>query len=217
MRFFMVSDNTSYTRGFPWAFSITEGLKKVTETCSLCKSTLDDPIGDIRVLLERDKGTKWPDILGCGHYPLLIVSQKVIEAFNQEQILDFPYYKVMIEKPFPKKMKDDPGNYYWIDGAAIFGAHVNFEASGFVGNKFCPKCHTRSDNISQTYEKQKNGYSIVFKEDTWNGKDLFTTDISHTAFFCTERVVNCAKKYKLTNFCFIPVEQAGNVNGIKYM
>jgi hypothetical protein len=58
---------------------------------------------------------------------------------------------------------------------------------------------------------------MYFKEGTWNGSNLFTTDIAETHFFCTEVFVECARKYKFTNFRFIPIEEGhGYGKEIKY-
>jgi len=53
----------------------------------------------------------------------------------------------------------------------------------------------------------------------WNGAQLFTTDLSPCVFFCTEAVVDCARKKKLTNFRFVPVEEGANPKskGLDYM
>ncbi|MBI5303122.1 MAG: hypothetical protein HY868_13385 [Chloroflexi bacterium] len=151
-------------------------------------------------------------MLGCGAFPFLIVSEKTIECWEKDGVGTFPIHKVKIANPLPKKLMETTApNYFWIDGMELRGALIEFEASGFMGVKFCPECGTRTDNISETFNHQyARGvtFSYVFRENTWNGLNLFTTDISPTAFFCTDLVVECARKYKLTNFRFIPVEEA---------
>jgi hypothetical protein len=108
-----------------------------------------------------------------------------------------------------------PAKYFWIDGAKLRGALIDFELSGFVGVKFCPECGTRTDDIEKTYDKQyAQGarFSYVFQGNSWNGLHLFTTDISNTKFFCTERFVACAQKHNFTNFRFIPIEEGDGLN-----
>lgn len=216
-RFFTVSNNIFNTSGVPWIQEISEGLI-VEKTCNTCLRTFEYPKGDITVVLESETGTKWSDVLGCGHYPLLIVSCRVIEAFEKEKLLSFPYHKVYIEKPYPKRLDEvSMPDYYWIDGPKMLGAKLNFQASKFVECGFCPECGTREIDQIKTFELQDKGYSYIFKNDTWNNSDLFVTDLSDTLFFCTDKILDCAKKYNLSNFRFIPVETANDLKGINYL
>jgi hypothetical protein len=168
--------------------------------------------GSIEAFLDRQKGVKWPDALGCGHYPFFILSERVLDAFSKENIGDFPHHAVLIQQPLPKKLAGlVPPRYFWLDGQKMRGAALDFKASGFVGVRFCPECGTRTDDISATCDRQHSRvYPYVFRPGTWNGANLFTTDLSHCAFFCTEAVVECAQKHKLTNFRFIPTEDGAS-------
>lgn len=218
IKFYRVSHNTFGTRGFPWIGTISKGIK-YSHRCYKCGGVKTYAEGDITGILEKAKGIKWPDVLGCGHFPFFIISSRVLEAFDKEQLLSFPYHRVFIEKPYPKRLDEQcMPEYYWIDGPKMFGAELDFEASGFVDNKFCSVCGIRTDNIERTFDLQDKGFSYVFKKGTWNGDHLFTTDISRTRFFCTDRILDCAKKYKLTNFKFIPIENGNELNGgIRYL
>jgi hypothetical protein len=221
-RFFSVSANSVYTRGFPWISSLTQGFG-VTYVCRTEGRSLSYATGKMVALLERDKGVKWPDVLGCGAFPFLIVSERVKEAWDREEIGAFSMEQVEIAGPLPRKlMGTAPPQYFWIDGARLRGALIDFEASGFVGVRFCPECGTRTDNIPETFRLQYAPgarFSFVFREDTWNGLNLFTTDIADTKFFCTEAVVQCARKHKLTNFRFVPIEDGHAIGsrGLDYM
>lgn len=100
---------------------------------------------------------RWPDVLGIGHYPLFIVSDRVLEAWRKERVGEYPHHRVDILPPFPNSMKDlSPPAYYWIDGDKMRGAFVDFEASGEVGVRFCPACNTRHADISATYERKSS-------------------------------------------------------------
>lgn len=190
--------------------SLVEGYGQV-QYCQREHRTLYDGSGTMVGKLDSSKGTKWPNILGCGHHPFFIVSQNIIDAWSNENLGTFPIHPFHIAPPIPKKLqqKEQP-NYYWIDGKELRGALVDFEASGFVGVDFCPECGTRTENRSETFKRQSAKgarFSFVFREGTWNGLNLFTTDISDTLFFCTDAIVECAKKYGHTNFRFVPVEE----------
>lgn len=221
-QFFSISDNSIHSRGFPWIARIEIGLEH-KGICRECEGPLTQPRGDLQVTLERNKGRKWPDVIGCGSYPLLIVTARVLDAFRDDRIGDFPVGgRVILLPPLPANLqKVEPPSYYWLNGAQMFGANVDFEASGFVGVQFCSICGRRWDDIEATYDRQHSSqpYGYVFREETWKCANLFTTDISPTAFFCTFAVVETAKKYGLSNFRFVPVEEgiAAGSKGIEYL
>ncbi len=209
-KFFTLSDDSFSHRGFPWISHLVEGFG-LSYYCKREKRSLHYATGEMVAQLEPKKGTKWSDALGCGAFPFLIVSEYVVECWAKEGVGTFPIHEVRIAAPFPKKLSGTtPPRYFWIDGAKLKEALIDFRASGFVGVKFCPECGNRTENISKTFDNQyaKGAkFSYVFRERTWNGLNLFTTDISDTAFFCTEALVECAHKHKFTNFRFIPVEE----------
>ncbi len=219
MKFYSVRNNSNYKIGFPWAQSIVEGQYK-GETCPVCKGTSWPIPGDMTVRLEPKKGVKWPDVLGCGSEPLLIFSGRALEAWEKEGGEALTFHRVEIARPLPKKITEEPPPYYWLEGKLMLGAQLDFEASGFVDVWFCPRCGRRTDDISATDRKQHSAvWPITFMPESWRGANLFTTDLSPYAFFCTEFLVDCARKHKLTNFRFIPVEMGysyGN-KGLKYM
>jgi len=221
VRFFRVSDNSFHTRGFPWIARIEVGLEH-KGICPECGGSLTQPRGDLQVALERNKGSKWPDAIGCGHYPLLVVSARVLSAWRNAKLGDFPVGgMVTLLPPFPKKLeKHEPPVYCWLDGAMMFGARLDFEASGFVGVQFCSRCSRRWDDIPATFQRQHSQrWGYVFWKGSWKGANLFTTDISPTAFFCTNAVVESAKEHALTNFRFIPVEEGVGAGspGVEYL
>ena len=217
--FFSISDNTLSTRGYPWIGSIVEGRTPLS-FCIACRAPQNHANGKIKVLFERRKGTKWADALG-GEY--FIVSQRVIDCWEIEGIGVLPIQPVEIAEPYPKKLEGtEPPKYFWIDGRKLNGALVDFQASGYVNFGFCSECGRRIENISETFKRQyATGakFSYVFQENTWNGLNLFTTNISYRKFFCTEKIVECARKYRLTNFRFIPIEEGAAFasKGLKYM
>ncbi|MBI4559840.1 MAG: hypothetical protein HY706_19805 [Candidatus Hydrogenedentes bacterium] len=221
MQYYHVSDNSFYTRGFPWIQHITEGVTSLGE-CPVCTAMGWELSTEITATLRPDKGSRWPDVLGCGAIASpFIVSGKVLEAWRSEAIGEFPNGRVIIAEPFPKKLADtEPPDYFWLQGERMEGAKLDLEASGFVGVQYCPCCGAYSDDIEATYDRQHAQVCpYVFVPGTWNGAHLFTTNLSDAAFFCTEAVLDCARKYRLTNFGFTPIEEgvAAGSKGVKYL
>jgi hypothetical protein len=220
--FFKVSHNSFETRGFPWGQEILSGLVlvKVCFACAQEGRRIERPHGEVEIRLEKRKGSRWPDVLGCGAWPLFIVSRRVLADWQHSGVRDIPAYPVRIADPVPKKLQNAPmPEYFWLDGENMPGATLDLEASGFVNVSFCPKCGTRIEDISATYKRQHTGtWPMAIIESTWNGADVFTTDLSPAAFFCTEKVLECAKRNKHTNFRFVPAAVAASpAKGIKYL
>lgn len=203
--FYRCYDDSIRRRGFPWLTKITEGL--ASRYCWRCKSVDCHPDKEIGGTLEPGKGIKWPDALGCGSFPLLILSERAIQAMECEGIRGRPIHEVCINPPVPDRLRATSSpRYFWIDGRRLHGARVDFEASGFVGTEFCRRCGRRWDNGDATYQAQHSGKGhTVICPRSWSGLHLFTTDISPTSFFCTERMVRCVAKHKLTNLRLVPI------------
>ena len=218
--FFSISHNSFYKIGFPWIDTILNGLIKLPK-CSICGEDSRYPDGEITVHLERNKGSKWPDILGCGAELLFIVSRRVLENWQKEGVGEFPIQKVHVKKPYSKNLEGtEPPEYFWIDGKKTRGAILDIEASGFVDGRLCEGCGRIIYNIEKSYDLQNSRIvPYVFNPDSWNGSHLFSTDISYTMFFCTDLVLECARKYQFLNFRFTPVEEgkATSSKGIKYL
>jgi len=169
----------------------------------------------IVAFVEKTRANKWPDIIGNGHQTFDIVSQRVLEAWEAEGIGVFPCFPVQVQPPFPKTLTSEPPMYYRLDYKKMAGVEMDFEASGYVDAKICELCGSFSYDISQTHRLQDTKiFPMAFKPGTWNGAHVFYPD--HTRFlFCTDKVVDCAHKYKLTNFDFTPIEIGGSATGFK--
>jgi hypothetical protein len=219
-KFYRVSHNTFDTNGFPWITRIVTGLQS-GHNCPECSAALELPVGELAVALDSNKGVRWPDVIGSGDYPLFIVSARVLHAWKAEGVGAFPADRLSILQPWPAALMDSiPPAYFWLHGEQMFGARADFDASGFVDVRFCSTCGRRTDNISATYDRQHSApWPYVFVEGSWNGANLFTTDISPACFFCTDAIVECARKHRHTNFRFIPVEEgnATDSSGLDYL
>ena len=215
--FFSVSDNNHSKKGqtYPWAYRIESGKGRRKE-CQKCKRGSSEIKGEIELLCKLNRKKGWPDVLNCVE-PLLIVSEKVVEDWSREEIGGFPLYKATVfATPDYQSKNGAPPQYYWIDGKQLLGAKMDFEASGYVDVGCCSECGSNYFDIKKTGERQRSGnWPAKFVEGSWDGSHLFTTDLSPAAFYCTEKVVECAKRNKHTNFCFVPLEKSqSTVDGI---
>lgn len=221
MKFFRITHNSFETRGFPWGQRISRGLElvKVCYTCDKEGLRVQRPRGEVEIELEPEKGTKWPDVLGVGHWPLFVISKRVIDHWRAIGISGLRAHPVRFAEPVPRKLDSCGRDYWWLDGAEMSGAKLDFDASGFVGVSFCPNCGTRSHDIDATYDRQHSAtWPMAFVKGSWTGADLFTTDLSPTMFFCTEKIVEAARREKHSNFLFVPAEvAASSTKGIKYV
>ena len=197
--FYSVTHNSFGTRGYPWVMEV-DGSYRLISHCSTCDRDIRYADSGIGLILENKKGTKWPDVLGCGYHPFLIVSDRVVSSWHKEGIGPFPISRAIVRSPLPKKLVGSiPPMYFWVDGKKMYDVKVDYEASGFVDVKFCLECGTRTDDIELTYDRQNSSEypGIVFRDGTWGGEDLFASDISHAQFFCTETVLEIAKNTNL--------------------
>ncbi|KAA3610781.1 MAG: hypothetical protein DWQ01_07670 [Planctomycetota bacterium] len=217
-KFYSVRHNSFNNDGLPWIQSIVSGLED-GPTCTTCGVNLDYTSGDLQVLLEIKKVELWPDVLGCGAWSVLIVSGRVLEVWESHDVIVSSAGKVQIVPPYPANLAvDEAPAYFWINGESLLDARLNFDASGFVGVEFCPECRTRSDDIGATYDKQHSAvWPYVIVEETWGGRDLFTTDLSPSWYFCTRKLIDLASKYKLTNFRFAPADEGDRGSPIQYL
>jgi hypothetical protein len=210
-----------------WKFARKEDYCMVDSRCSVCgkewtsqknEDYYDRPLDAV---IEK-KGNKWTDIIGSGERSFFkIVSQRTLEIWESEGIGTFPAFPITILPPYPKKMTEPPPMYYRLDYKKMIGAELDFEASCFMDIKNCSGCGfsydwNKTHNLSQF---KITSYKLL--GNTWNGKDIFS--IFHSSkipgVYCTEKVIDCAAKYKMTNFRFVPFEIAGSAtsfHGIDY-
>lgn len=208
MQFYDIMHNTAYKRGMPEIRDIVAGLED-KGPCPVCCVGRRKPIGDLRVRLGRTRARVWPDLLACGDYPCFVISERFLNAMQQCGVRVVLGGRVDFVGPNEAGLSlEDAPQYYWVDGERCRAGKMDFESSGYVDVRFCPKCGVRSNNVSLTYDRQHADPppGKVFDYDDSSGLDLFTTDLAPTAFFCTQRVLDCARQHKLINLAFVPVE-----------
>ena len=193
----------------PETREIVEGLDD-RGTCPTCGVGRRTPIGDLQVRLGKTRARVWPDVIACGDYPCFVISDRFLDAMQECGIRVVLGGRVDFVGCNETGLSlDDAPQYYWVDGSRCRAAKMDFEASGYVDVRFCPECGVRSNDVSRTYDRQHADPAPgkVFEYDSSSGLDLFTTDLAPTAFFCTQRVLDCARQHKLINLAFVPVEE----------
>lgn len=208
--FFKFSHNTIYNSEFAWAWRIHPQSEMIYQKCPECGTIEHYPSGTFDVSVEG--GTAYPDVLGCGEFPFLIVSEAVVEAWRKANITCFHTYEVGVNEVQSKALEHLPPPHYFrieIDGRC----RIDLAMSGVDVIRLCPRCHhlvTRPSLIP--------GFHIV--SDSWDGCDLFRdVDLFPRVSFCTELVLKLAQKHRHTNFRFEPMGgpfQSGN-GGFDYL
>lgn len=208
--FFLFSDNTFGTRGYTWAPSIIPLSGIFEKKCPKCNHIVKYPKGEFDVVVEG--GVKYPDVLGCGAYPFLIVSESVIDDWEKAGITSFEKYAVGIAEVRSDHLLDLPLPQYFrieIEGRC----RIDLEMSGLTVKKFCSEC-----GHLETKPPTSNGFHMV--PDSWDGSDIFRDiELYPRVNFCTGEIMKLARINKRTNFRFEPMEGPYNVSrsGIDYM
>ena len=209
MQFYRILHNTAFKRGMPEIYEIVEGLVGLPD-CPSCGAGRRFPVGDLKVQLARTRAHIWPDALACGDYPCFVVSEQFVNAMKQCGIRVELGGKVNFVSPIENGLSPASApSYFWIDGGRCFAGKMDFEASGYIDVRFCPECGAREYDVGLTYDRQHADPPLgeVFKYEEASDYELFTTDLSSTAFFCTKRVIDCARKHRLTNLAYRSVEK----------
>lgn len=208
MKFYGLTDNTNNSRGWAYAISIIPKSELITINCPECGTRVSYPSGEFDVVIES--GSKYPDNLQCGAYPFLIVSEKVVSDWESNGVTGFEKLKVNIAKANSEKLKNiEPPQYYHI---LVKGkCELNLKEMGVTLVKTC-KCGKKNF-------EPVTGFPFVIKEETWDGSDLFISDLFPRVYFCSEKLIYLAGKNKRTNFLFQAPEAMSEwgAKGIDYI
>ena len=199
MKDFYMSGHVNLT---PYAPSISTG--ESSEICQCGGVVYDIDHKNISLVIEGKR--KLSDHLMCGAYPLIVVSTKVIEAWEK--------YNVTGYKAFPvKKLVNVKGNEMITDmkyfNVQVTGKEVelDFEEMGVYVKNQCPICGKCEFN-KEVWEFGKP----IIKEDTYDGSDWFLTGYFKSPL-CTKRILEITFKEKLKNFRFRSFEAFQNHTG----
>lgn len=194
--FYHFGDNSSYRRRFAWAMSIIPRSEMVYRVCPKCNAVQHYPTGAFDVIVEG--GSRYPDVLGCGAYPFLIVSERVVVAWRAEGISSFHTYPVGIAHAKFRKLREVVAPIYYrveIDGRC----EIDLAASDLEVVKLCPECH-----CLKTRPLSAPGFRMV--PGSWDGSPLFRDPVLYPRVnFCTQPILDLAREHELTNFRFEPM------------
>jgi hypothetical protein len=154
MQFFTVTDKSCGGPSYPRVTGITRGLhyRAACPACR-CEPAYFDP--EIEVQLDPQKGCKWPDVLRCAALPLLILSNRVLEAWAREKFGILPVRQVTITGELPSRLRgQEPLKYFAVDGAQLVGAELDAVAARYVGVQRCTACGAVSHDYIATCRRQ---------------------------------------------------------------
>jgi hypothetical protein len=196
--FYRVSHNSSYTRGFTWAATIVPRSEVIRRVCPEQGVAVSYPSGEFDVVVEG--GNSYPDVLGCGQYPFLIVSEPVVDAWRDAGVSSFTSYLVQVDDVHsrsPKLLRAIPPRYYRIE---IDGrCEIDMAASGLEILRYAPECH-----YIVTEPRQANGFRLL--DGSWDGSPLFRDQFRYPReSFCTQAIKDIAQAKRFTNFRFEPL------------
>ena len=225
--YFSLSHNSFATRGFAYIEEIKTGgdYRSRSWCCHVCRSWHDDMDTyfnkKTRAALAKTKAKKWPDIIGSGYASWFrIVSKRTLDACESEGLGTFPCFPVQIQPPYPATLQEEPPEYFRLDYQNMIGCELDYEASGYLDTQICSNCGSFTfdwDKMLVSHFEKIRPY--VLKADSWNGKDIFCPKEIPTMMFCTDKFVDCAQKYQLSNFHFCPFEIGSGTafKGVNYL
>jgi hypothetical protein len=207
--FFTISANSDL-RGSPWMTGAY--CQNEIAHCNVCRATTGLPSGRIELRPEPGQGSFWPDAIGSGGGvmgPFFSLAVKL--ALDETHLRYGSAVPAPIQPPYPKKAPQPPPPYFYLTGES--GAKFDFETTGHRIKSICTSCGTiKKDPIAMATKAQ-------FLPNTWNGSDLFYTDLSLSSLFCTQRVLELAAQRKWKGLRFMPLERAydASFRGIDYL
>jgi predicted RNA-binding Zn-ribbon protein involved in translation (DUF1610 family) len=193
MLFYEFTDNSPYEKKWVFAPSIHPKSHVVKWSCPECGRAAQYPAGAFDVTVEG--GSSFPDVLGCGAYPLLIVSERVLSVLKGAGICCFQYYPVGVTAVQESRVRRDEAPAYFrveIAGECM----IDFAGSGAAIKSVCARC-----GEVKTQPPMIRRFTIV--EGSWDGCDLFRDRrYFPRVSFCTQKFVDLAKANGLTNCRF---------------
>ena len=193
MKIYRLGSNTSFERHWTTAVSIYPSSRAIRWSCPDCGSAANYPSGSFDVKIEG--GSAYPDLLGCGAYPLLIVSEGVLSSWQRHGIGPLLSYPVQVVEAVDTKLSPSSApDYFRVEvGGSI---KVDIQGTGGTIKNLCYRCgefETDPMLIKQ----------FAFLDGSWDGTDLFSDKrFFPRVVFCTDSVKKLVEAENHTNFRF---------------
>lgn len=187
-----------------WAQSLIPKLDEISRPCAKCGIGRvypgRYPERDFDVMVKG--GSAYPDVLGCGAYPFLIVSEYVIQDWETCGINGYRKYAINVRNVGHYEAPNGfPPQYYHIQITGRVALDLN--AMGVEVKPHCSECGYRRATPSIQFP-------FVFAEQPDPSSDLFVSDWYPAITFCNHRVLRAAASNRRTNFRFLLPATCGN-------
>ena len=198
-RFFTMSSNNSQKT--PFAQKILSSSAVNLSNCPICGRTRFNHANKDLTLIIEGKG-KLPDYLLCGHFPLIIISHRVIEAWGKYQIGGY--------ESFPIRTVNAQGveicREIQYQNVIITGrAELDYKKMDVKIVKECSMC----GGVEYNKDTWEFGTTIM-KEGSYDNSDLFAFKHFEMAPLCNLKVVKIIYEMKFTNFGFRNIDNKFN-------
>ncbi len=198
---YYISD--SYTRTYWYVWRDLSYLKPKETVCNCCgRKIYEDNYDSGRHCLAVEGGSRCPDLhttAGLNCFP--IFSEKAVDLFTQHSVsgfrVDEQVFLFKEESPDSYvELKDIPPYY-----KVTFEGKIDFDypAMFLKKKKLCPVCGKYDLNRQRLYP-------VFLDSNSWNGDDFCSVITRPGHWYCTEKVVQLAKKHKLKGFEFKAVQ-----------
>lgn len=166
--------------------------------CSACGSAyLKAKLYEIDLLIEG-KG-ELPDAIVCGHWPILLVSDKVYTVWANNNISGITHYPVRLYRKDGASLRQIEARYHNI---VITGrCELDLKKMGVEVINRCSECGT----VKYNKEIWEFG-SATLKKNSWDGSDFFTARQFEYTALCTTKNLELIYRHKLTNFSITKFE-----------
>lgn len=174
-----------------YAPKIIDSEKYFTK-CYRCGSeSLKDDIHNIALMVEG-KGN-YPDALLCGHWPMLVVSDRVVKMWEQNNISGFYTINVRLFRSNGIEILESEASYHSV---VITGrSELDLDSMGVEITSKCSSCGFERYN-KETYDF---GTPII-KHNSWDGNELFVFEQFKSVPMCGIKNLELIYKNKWSNF-----------------
>lgn len=193
MKFFEMTHNSPFEPKWVLAVKIHPTSSVIHWHCPMCGRAENVPSGSFDVNVEG--GSSFPDFLGCGAYPLLIVSERVVTAWEKGGITTFRSFPVGISSISESLVqRASAPKYFRIEVSGE--CRIDFAASGAAIKTICSRCGEIETDVP--YIKS---FSIL--SGSWDGSPLFR-DYRYfpRITFCSDKAKQIADAEHFSNVRF---------------